>query len=75
VRKLSEMGDGGSSGWLSWGYDRLVKKPVTWSWKWLSQQQETAQPTDTFVVLDVIKVCGDRIELLISYYAYIIKNN
>lgn len=56
IKKLSEINVGGTEGWLSWGYSRLVKKPVGWSLKWLSGQQDESQPTDTYVVLDVIKV-------------------
>lgn len=57
IKKLSEMNLGGTEGWFSWSYNRLVKKPVGWGFKWLSGQQEQDTPTETFVVLDVLKVC------------------
>jgi len=56
IMKLSEVKLGGSETWLSWGYSKLVKKPVGFGWKWLSGQQEQSQPAETFIVLDVIKV-------------------
>ncbi|XP_052773850.1 charged multivesicular body protein 7-like [Mya arenaria] len=55
VKKLSDLTVEGSDGWLSWGYNRLVKKPVGWSLKWLSREQEQKQPPETYVIMDVIK--------------------
>ena len=55
LKSLSDIETSNSEGWLSWGYSKLVKKPIGWSMKWLSGQQEN-NVKDKFVVMDVIKV-------------------
>ncbi|XP_045190539.2 charged multivesicular body protein 7-like [Mercenaria mercenaria] len=54
LKRLSDIEISNTEGWLSWGYSKLVKKPIGWSMKWLSGQQED-NVKDTFVVMEVIK--------------------
>ena len=57
IKKLSEMKQGDNSGWLSWGYSKLVKEPIGWSWKLLQGQgKEENKQEEQYVILEVIKV-------------------
>ena len=58
IKKLTDMQQSEGSGWLSWGYSKLVKEPIGWSLKMLpwQQQKDTKTTEEQYVVVDVIKV-------------------
>lgn len=45
-----------SKSWLSWGYQKLVKSPVTWSLKYL-KSADSANTGARYIVVDILKVC------------------
>ena len=58
IKKLTDMQQSEGSGWLSWGYSKLVKEPIGWSLKMLpwQQQKDTKTTEEQYVAVDVIKV-------------------
>ena len=56
IKKLSDMKQPDNSGWLSWGYSKLVKEPIGWSLKLLPWQQKDTKTEEHYVVVEVIKV-------------------
>lgn len=44
-------------GWIGWGFDLLVQKPLTWGFSTLQGLMKWARKEEHFVVISVVKVC------------------
>ncbi|KAK3606102.1 hypothetical protein CHS0354_006460 [Potamilus streckersoni] len=54
LKKLSDLQQQDSVGWLSWGFSKLIKQPIKWSFQLLPWQNSGKKEEDDLYVLDDI---------------------
>ncbi|XP_035673990.1 charged multivesicular body protein 7-like isoform X1 [Branchiostoma floridae] len=54
IQKLSEFQSGVDAGWVSWGFDLMVKRPLRWTFGTLTGRNH-GNPEGTYLLLDLVK--------------------
>ncbi|KAL3863173.1 hypothetical protein ACJMK2_004941 [Sinanodonta woodiana] len=62
LKKLSDLQQQDSAGWLSWGFTKLIKQPIKWSFQLLPWQNSgNKEDDDLFVLHEILKEKMDKL--------------